>query len=108
MECVFFLMNVTFITCSGLSPGGTQVYSSSAHPESSSDCECRCGSGGGAAACLASRRRSACSSRPRKAPAGGGDGAGAAALAGEAGVETRAKPASMGASVQLTQTGLEI
>ena len=28
-------------TCSGLSPGGNQVYSSRAQPESSSDCECR-------------------------------------------------------------------
>ena len=29
------------LTWSGLRPGGTQVYSSRAHPESSSECECR-------------------------------------------------------------------
>lgn len=28
------------VTCSGLSPGGTQAYSSEAHPESSSEIEC--------------------------------------------------------------------
>lgn len=33
-------------TWSGRRPGGTHVYSSKAHPESSSDCECLCGSVG--------------------------------------------------------------
>lgn len=40
-ECDRFILDLTW---SGLRPGGTHVYSSSAQPESSSDCECRCGS----------------------------------------------------------------
>lgn len=31
--------NLVRTTCSGLSPGGTQAYSSNAHPESSSEVE---------------------------------------------------------------------
>lgn len=37
---VYEAVSVLVLTCSGLSPGGTQVYSSEAQPESSSEMEC--------------------------------------------------------------------
>ena len=38
--CILSVFHTNFLTWSGLRPGGTHVYSSSAHPLSSSLCEC--------------------------------------------------------------------
>jgi hypothetical protein len=73
-------------TWSGRRPGGTQVYSSKAHPESSSDCECLWGSADCPYCTPFPRSLSVGSNRPRATPValppppdvGGRDGGGPA------------------------------